>query len=493
MESIGFLIKKSQFLSYLGQPFLKPTTDHPYSIAFTNNDIVLDFSPIYKQSNYSGKYTYIDEQHGIILEMNYQSSLLDGPCSITVWNIPYIVGTWKNGLPNGIFQETVMGLNVFHGNLVDGQRHGVCRIISDANQSIVINYCNGQESDVEKKNYNGIPVTVEKNRNVIISLTEITTRPFHYRLQFSGLTGQLKKLDVVYDNGDSSCKAQFNGDKMTVYKDKTNMIVYTGGYAYIPPFSLFLHGEGTLYSHGIKNYSGEFVYSRKQGDGRFYYKNGRIKYDGGWHNDLPHGHGCIYSATSDKSIFVTCEKGKFNYGFRSHSVEDYCPDSSFINLFFKHTNHTYEELNQHLFSSEAILPMLISRDVFTSPFIHTKKEDILRNNIEAASSYNRIVDHLRNRNIIDISQCIYLDVDFKMESISYYLFPSLRKLVIHVLYNDDDFILQYQPHLEELLFVCKSEFKKNISILHCPSLSVITIDNNALINCSSFSIKGRID
>ena len=80
----------------------------------------------------------------------------------------------------------------------------------------------------------------------------------------------------------------------------------------------------------------------------------------------------------------------------------------------------------------------------------------------------------------------------KMKSISYSLFPSLRKLVIHVLDDDDDFILQYQPHLEELSFVCKSELRKNVKILHCPLLSVITIDNNAIINCQSFTIKGII-
>lgn len=492
MESIDFLLKKSQFLSYLGQAFLKPTTGHPYSVAFTNNDLVLDLSPIYNQFNYSGKVTCKDEKHGLILEMNYQNSLLDGPCSITVWNTTYISGTWKNGLPNGIFQENVMGLDIFRGNLVNGQRHGTCRIISDANQSTTLHYCNGQESNIEKKNYNGIPVTVEKKRNIITTLTEITTRDFHYRLLFSELTGQLKELDVIYNNGNYDCKAKFHGDTMTVYTDITNKIVYTGGYAYIPPFSIFLHGEGTLYHHGIKNYSGNFVYSRKQGKGTFYYKDGHVRYCGEWQNDLPHGEGTILSAISDKKINVKCEKGRFYYGFLSYSVENYCPDNSFMNIFTKKIDHIYEGLNQCLFSSEAVLPMLISRDIFTSPFIHTKQENIIRSNMEAASNYDRIVQYLNDRNIVDIRQCTYLDIDFKMKSISYSLFPSLRKLVIHVLDDDDDFILQYQPHLEELSFVCKSELRKNVKILHCPLLSVITIDNNAIINCQSFTIKGII-
>ena len=491
-----------------------PSLTNENELCFANDAIKIDVTPLFKLSKDPCDCVLKSADNRIVFNLSFDNWLLDGICSVRVCGAVVCEGRWHKGKRRGSFHEYCCGTEVFSGQYKNGVRCGKAMIrltLDDSPQPVVFQDNSSLFYAIES--YHDRTLLIRYDPVVVVSKMMVSSD-----LKINGFVvnyqqGELANLELWKEDNYLFLIKRFTGDKMTCF-DEHGEVTYTGGYCCFDSLWFVMHGEGTQYLNGTKYYCGTMKYGKRQGHGRLYYHNGKVKYEGLWSDDEPEGDGKLFDENGIQFCTCHCSKGTFQYGFRSYNVFSFAPMNPVLSLFMNSSEKSnYRVLNQQFFPSTFFDLAFVN-----SPFPYIKSGYDLRQFTSPItispflSSWNRMkpflqVLNLNNRESIVSTKQIYISSDQEFDSMIDWdlsIMMKLESLVVDdsSMINQNSFLVKSVPMLKNIQIGsnCFNHHRQSgnqkdgqFQLIDCPRLITITIGGDSFQEYSSVNVISELD
>ena len=350
-----------------------PLLTNGNELCFADNSIKIDVTPLFNLTQDSCDCVLKSTDNRVVFNLSFDNGLLDGICSVWVCNTLVCEGRWQKGQRMGYFHEYCCGTEVFDGKYKDGVRYGKALIrvtLDDSPQLVVFRDNSPLYYSIEQ--YYDRTILLEYDPVVLLSKIMVSSELKRSGFVINYQRGQLSNVELWKEDHFLYTLKRFTGDRMTCFNESKE-VTYAGQYCSLSSIWFVMHGEGTQFLNGSIYYNGTMRYGKRQGYGRLYYHNGKVKYEGFWSDDEPDGDGVIYDKDGLQFCTCHCKNGTFQYGFRTYNVFSFAPMNPILSWFSNSSQkNEYSVLNQ-LFIPSTYFDLAFAK----SPFPDIKSFNLL--------------------------------------------------------------------------------------------------------------------
>lgn len=491
-----------------------PLLTNGNELCFADNSIKIDVTPLFNLTQDSCDCVLKSTDNRVVFNLSFDNGLLDGICSVWVCNTLVCEGRWQKGQRMGYFHEYCCGTEVFDGKYKDGVRYGKALIrvtLDDSPQLVVFRDNSPLYYSIEQ--YYDRTILLEYDPVVLLSKIMVSSELKRSGFVINYQHGQLSNVELWKEDHFLYTLKRFTGDRMTCFNEFKE-VTYAGQYCSLSSIWFVMHGEGTQFLNGSIYYNGTMRYGKRQGYGRLYYHNGKVKYEGFWSDDEPDGDGVIYDKDGLQFCTCHCKNGTFQYGFRTYNVFSFAPMNPILSWFSNSSQkNEYSVLNQ-LFIPSTYFDLAFAK----SPFPEIKSGYDLRQSVSPVTispfltSWNRMKPFLRvinltsSESIVSVSQIhIHNDQEFDfMIDWDLSILMKLESLILDdcSMANQSSFIVKSVPVLKNIQIGnnCFNHHRESnnqedgqFQLIDCPHLITVTIGGDSFQDYSSINVISELD
>lgn len=315
-------------------------------LRYKNIPLVLKSQNVSSTSDFTGTLQLTNDSKTVSLEFHVMKGSIYGLCTFTVNGASTVYSDEK-----GIRSLTLYFVSFYSLTRNSDQSITVKYYLPSINEMVTKHYKNDICIRDKVKTWNGVQYMYKYSPYALRkTVYPLTRRDISIPIAFFHEDGTPTRVAVMEGNTILYTAKYFIDSTMIMY-DQKDSIVYQGEYVFCKPFFFLPHGKGEQYLHGKKLYSGHFEYGVRSGKGKLYYSNGKVKYDGNWECDRPHGAGTICNKDGQPYCQITSRYGDFTRFLRKETVFEYFPSEGLFSFLTKAHVEVYSQINQIPFSS----------------------------------------------------------------------------------------------------------------------------------------------
>ena len=469
-------------------------------LRYKNIPLVLKSQNVSSTSDFTGTLQLTNDSKTVSLEFHVMKGNIYGLSTFTVNGASTVYSDEK-----GIRSLTLYFVSFYSLTRSNDQSATVKYYLPSINEMVTKHYKNDICIRDKVKTWNGVQYMYKYSPYALRkTVYPLTRRDISIPIAFFHEDGTPTRVAVMEGNTILYTAKYFIDSTMIMY-DQKDSIVYQGEYVFCKPFFFLPHGKGEQYLHGKKLYSGHFEYGVRSGKGKLYYNNGKVKYDGNWECDRPHGAGTICNKDGQPYCQITSRYGDFTRFLRKETVFEYFPSEGLFSFLTKAHVEVYSQINQIPFSSR-------QRDIqFTYDLSGLTLTDNQLKKYEApvvsphASAKIQKAEALRRLllasgcNIDDPNSVVHLTVPngwqpFSKTAIDFSLLGWLEELVVgdSALQRVTDVVARFLLHLRTIAIGDNACSCASVALGCLPALRSLTFGEHACQISSTIAIENCI-
>ena len=482
-----------------------PLYDSQGIMWYNDNYLGVDIAPFILMRGNEQEVVLYSTDKRLTFKMSLHNMILHGLCSIYFDQMPILVGMWKDGRKHGTFREYCYKSISYYGDYEQGVRTGYSNYPRLLGQTPSQRYFeNGCEILIDQGTFHSIAYMhyyrycykYHSSLRRIDKPNEGKSIYYTYDEQTHAIHQVILKIEQSHTSNVVRRIKEFDGDQMLCY-NQSNEIIYVGQYISSHPCLYVMHGNGSQYIHSQPYYKGSFQAGRRCGYGCAYYRNGILKYQGQWENDLPHGRGIYYDLFSDQSFEIECEHGYFYLNHEQYDLMSFVlpvlqkgiPSACRVG-----EEYTYSFIASDEFDpvwKELLYPTTLPQGYNLQPMTNTR----IGRDMQVFMKDMQI-----SQEEIPRTQTMRITVPSAFfPHTSWDSFYNLIQLVISDEFRSEQsiFCIQSVPRLQTIYigsrcFVGEKSDHTVFQVIDCPRLTMLVILKDSFPNYQEFTINSRI-